>query len=311
MGHPIILGRYIMLGLFILIGTVLLLVYNWEYVVCSLFNLKDFIKFTSLDIYNYFKYKKYNNYTNFGVITMFCANGTQVFGSGKTLSMVKEVISIYKRYNGLTVWDKDSNEFVVQHIHVISNVKFNSIPYIPFTSVNQFIDIDKFNFGNMDIVLYVLDESGAIFNSREFRSNLSSQMLTRLLQSRKNKCCLFTTSQRFNFTDKILRQICCIVYECSKKWRFVTLRAYNPLDIEFAYNPEIIKPKSRHTFFCSDDDYNSYDSYQIIEDLNKNYTPISDKELLETYSLNGGVDALKPSHLTKSYKRGWKHEKQR
>lgn len=293
--------------LILIIALVLLIVYNWNYFICSVFHLKDFIKFSSLDLYNYFKYKKYNNYTNYGVITMYCASGTQVFGSGKTLSMVKHVISIYKQYDGKLVWDKEQEKFVVQNIHVISNVDLKTIPFIRFTNVNQFIDIDKFNFGPMDIVLYVLDESGAIFNSREFRSNLSSQMLTRLLQSRKNKCCLFTTSQRFNFTDKILRQICCIVYECSKKWRFVTLKAYNPLDLEFAYNPEIIKPKSHMTFLCTDDMYNSYDSYQIIEDLNKNYTPISDKELLENYNINSSVDSITPSHLRK-FKKGVKNE---
>lgn len=295
--------------LFCVIG--ILIIYNWSYFIYAVFHLKTFLTYTFKDIFNYFKFKKYNNYTNYGVITMYCASGTQVFGSGKTLSMVKHVISIYKRYNNKLVWSSSEEKFVVQHIHIISNVDLKTVPFIKFDNVNQFIDIDKFNFGDMDIILYVLDESGAIFNSREFRSNISSEMLTRLLQSRKNKCCLFTTSQRFNFTDKILRQICCVVYECSKKWRFVRLKAFNPLDLEFAYNPEIIKPRSSMLFFCTDDIYNSYDSYQIIEDLNKKYTPISDKEILETYDINSGsVDNINPRKLRKSYfKRGGKHER--
>lgn len=299
-----------MLKIIFILVLIILISYNWQYVICALFHFKTFIKYTCLDTYNYFKYKKYNQYTNYGVITMYCASGTQVFGSGKTLSMVQHVCSIYKRYNDKLVYDDKIGKFVIQKIHIISNVQLNDVPYIKFTNVNQFVDIDKYKFGSMDIVLYVLDESGAIFNSREFRSNISTEMLTRLLQSRKNKCCLFTTSQRFNFTDKILRQICCVVYECSKKWRFICLRAYNPLDLEFAYNPEIVKPRSRMMFICTNEMFNAYNSYQLIEDLNKKYTPISETEILQTYGETvGSVDNLSPSRLTKSYKRGFRNAK--
>lgn len=299
-----------MLKIIIFLGLIFLIFYNWQYFIYCLFHFRTFSKYAVLDIYNYFKYKKYNQYTNYGVITMYCASGTQVFGSGKTLSMVKHVCSIYKQYNDKLVYDKGLNKFVTQRIHIISNVELKSIPYIKFTDVNQFVDIDKYNFGSMDIVLYVLDESGAIFNSREFRSNISTEMLTRLLQSRKNKCCLFTTSQRFTFTDKILRQICCVVYECSKKWRFITLKAFNPLDLEFAYNPEIIKPKSRMMFLCTDEMFNSYNSYQLIEDLNKKYKPITDAEILQTYGDNSsGVSSVNPNKLKKSYKRGFNYAK--
>ena len=299
-----------MIKLLFILAIVFLIMYNWSFFIYSVFHPKTFFKYLFLDTYNYLKYKKYNQYTNYGVITMFTATGTQVFGSGKTLSMVKNVISIYKQYNDKLVYDKDLKKFVVQKIHIISNVDLKTVPFIKFTNVNQFIDIDKYNFGSMDIVLYVLDESGAIFNSREFRSNISTEMLTRLLQSRKNKCCLFTTSQRFMFTDKILRQICCIVYECSKKWRFVTIRAFNPLDLEFAYNPEIIKPKSKQVYLCTDEMFDSYDSYQLIEDLNKRYTPISEEEILSSYgSTDGGVENLSPKKFSKTYKRGLRNEK--
>ena len=110
------------------------------------------------------------------------------------------------------MWDSDQEKFVVQKIHIISNVELYNVPYVKFTGVNQIIDIDKFGFDSQDITIYLLDESGAIFNSRNFRDNISTEFLTRLLQSRKNKCCLYMTSQRFQFTDKILREVCNMVY---------------------------------------------------------------------------------------------------
>lgn len=291
--------------LIFLIALFYVIVAFFQYVIYILFHPVKFFSNASKDIYNYFKYKKYNRFTNYGVITMFTASGTQVFGSGKTLSMIKDVIEVYKKYNDKLVYDPDLNIFKKQHIHIISNVEINEIPYIKFTSVNQFVDIDKYNFDSMDIVIYVLDESGAVFNSRQFKNNISSEMLTRLLQSRKNKCCLYMTSQRFQFTDVILRQICCVVYECSKKWRFVRLKAYNPLDIEYAYNPEIIRPKSNIIYFCEDKLYKSYNTNQLVEQLNKKYTPITDAEILQSYGNNVvSIDNIKPSRLTKSYKKG-------
>ena len=232
------------------------------------------------DISLYFKYKRFNNYVGFGSIYMYTASGSQVFGSGKTASMVNDVFSIYNRYNGKLVYSEKEKKFVRQNIHIISNVEMYGVDYIPFTSVNQFIDIDKYGFGENDITLYVLDESGAIFNSRQFKDNISTDMLNRLLQSRKNKACLFMTSQRFIFTDKLLREICSKVYECKKTWRIMKNTSYNPLDLEYALNPQLIKPRSVKYWFASDKSFKRYNTYQLVEKLNKDYVPLSDEEIL-------------------------------
>ena len=115
-----------------------------------IFNLPGIIKFLFKDSYTYFKYKKYNNFTGYGNIYLFSANGSQVFGSGKTASLVNQVFSIYHRYNNKVVYDFDSGKFVTQKIHVISNVELFGIDYIPFTGVNQFIHIIKAEFINID-----------------------------------------------------------------------------------------------------------------------------------------------------------------
>ena len=171
-----------MVKIVLLVVFILILVYFSKYVIYAVFHPKTFFKYVYIDIRDYFKFKKYNRFTNYGVITMFTASGTQVFGSGKTISMIKDVIRIYKQYNNKLVYDPDEQVFKTQHIHIISNVELNGIPYIKFTGVNQFVDIDKYNFDSMDVAIYVLDESGAVFNSRQFKNNISSEMLTRLFR---------------------------------------------------------------------------------------------------------------------------------
>lgn len=237
---------------------------------------------------------------------MYSGSGSQVFGSGKTLSMIRDVIGLYHRYNDKVVFDEDSKKFVIQRIHIISNVELYDIPYIKFESVNQFIDIDKYEFGPMDITIYLLDESGAIFNSREFRNNISTEFLTKLLQSRKHKCCMYMTSQRLQFTDKILREICSSVVACRKYWRIVCNYDYNPLDLEYALNPEMIKPIRKSYWLATDKTFKSYNTYQLVEKLRKNYDVneyLNTEEILATYGGDSSSSINSSPRLKKRYRK--------
>ena len=89
-------------------------------------------KWAFKDIWDYVKHKRYNECDAYGRVFMFTASDAQAFGSGKTLSMVRWVRDLYRRYNGLPVWDKDSGSFVTQRIIIISNVQFKDVPYIPY-----------------------------------------------------------------------------------------------------------------------------------------------------------------------------------
>ena len=84
------------------------------------------------DLFNYIRYKRYNECHEYGRIRLNSAKASQVFGCGKTLSLVRQAIHIYNRYNGLEVWDENKKEFVIQHIHIISNVTLFDVPYIPW-----------------------------------------------------------------------------------------------------------------------------------------------------------------------------------
>lgn len=257
------------------------------------------------DGFNYIRYKKYNNCPEFGLIRLNSAKTSQVFGCGKTLSLVRQAKYIYKRYDNKKVWNEDLHCFVIQHIHIISNVNLYDVPYIRWVGESQFIDIDKFGFPSQDIIIYLLDEAGAIFNSRKFRDNISMEFLTRLLQSRKNKMALYMTSQRFQFTDKILRESCSYVTTCKKIWRIIELCDYDAYEVENVTNVNLLEPINRRYWLATDKDYHSYDSYQLIEQLKKDNAEgnlLSTDEILATYgSSEGSVDSS--THLKKKYKK--------
>lgn len=301
----IIIISLIVLGvLFILFPQLVMFIFS---------NFPHFIKWGCIDIYKYFKYKEYNRCKEFGNIRLNCAFGNQVFGCGKTLMLVIRAIGIYKMYNDKWVYNKDNNVFVKQKIHIISNVELYNVPYIKFEGVNQLIDIEKFGFSEDDVTIFLLDESGALFNSRQFRDNISPEFLTRLLQSRKNKCCLYMTSQRFQFTDKVLREVCNEVTMCRKWWRIVKTSNYSAFDLENAVNPSLLRPKSVAYRFIFDKDYQSYNSYQLVEQLRKEYNPhdyLNTEEILSTYGdIPKGLDYISSSSRNKGYKRQQKNKR--
>ena len=193
-----------------------------------------------LDIYHFIKYKRANECKEYGKVFLFTASGSKAFGSGKTLSMVRYVKWLYNRYNGLLVWDEESEEFVTQRIIVISNVEFKDIPYIPFIGRDQFVDIDKIPHTEHDILVFCIDEAGMEFNSRNYKDNLPTDFLVRLLQVRHNKCAFVMTAQRFTFVDKVLRQICGVVTTCQMKWRIVRLQDYDAFALENLNNPAML-----------------------------------------------------------------------
>lgn len=289
----------------IFIGLIVLFVLFPHVFIFVLSNIIPLSKWSIHDISLYFKHKEYNRCHEYGMIRLNCATASQVFGCGKTLMLVLKAKQIYKRYNDKWVYSPTAKCFVKQKVHIISNVELYDIPYIKFKDLNQFIDIEQFGFPDDDITIFLLDESGCIFNSRKYRDNISTEFLTRLLQSRKHKVALYMTSQRFMFTDKILREVCNEVTMCRKWWRIVKTASYDAYELENAVNPSLVKPRHVEFSLVTDKDYHSYNSYQLVEDLRKDYKPgdyLDTQEILATYGdAPAGLDHV--SHPTKRAKR--------
>ena len=257
------------------------------------------------DAWAYLRYKRYNECKEFGKIVLFTAADSQAFGSGKTLSMVRWVTNVYNEFNGKLVWDDETKQFVKQRIIVISNVVMNSIPYIPFRGKDQFINIDKLDHTEHDVILFVIDEAGMEFNSRKYKENLPTDFLVRLLQVRHNKVSFVMTSQRFLFVDKVLRNTTEIVTTCKKKWRIVRLQQFDAYDLENCNNPSMIVPLSTRFYFATDKLYHAYDTTYNVEKLKEQLEEgdlMDTKEILERIGDNTNPQAATP-HIRKRYRR--------
>ena len=221
-----------------------------------------------------------------------------MFGSGKTLDISKTVHDIYARYEGLPVWDEDTQTFVTQHIHIVSNVTFKDIPYIPFITSRQLMNVEQ---PKQDVTIFVMDEIGAIWNSRDFKTNISTELLRNLLQVRKNKIYIVGTSQRFRFCDALLRQITGSLYCVNKFWRIIKKREYDPFDFENCTNQELLKPLKVSYEWVSNQDYAAYDTDERVERLS-NEDMLPDEQILANQGVSSGdLDAA--THLKRRYRR--------
>lgn len=230
----------------------------------------------AVDLYKYIKHKERNRCKAYGRIYMITAYRNKVFGSGKTLDMTMLARQIFNKFDGLPVWNEDKQEFVTQHIHLISNVELLDVPYTPFTTAEQLKNVVQ---DEDDVTLFVFDEVGAIWNSRNYKDNISTELLKRLLQVRKNKIGILCTAQRFKFVDALLRQITGSLFCINKTWRILSVREYDAVSFENCDNIDMIKPLSIGFHFVFDKDYHAYDTSAIVEDLKK-ADMLSDSEIL-------------------------------
>lgn len=238
------------------------------------------------DIFFYFKHKKYNICPT-GEMICFSAH----FGKGKTLSATHRIGQLYRRYNNKRVWDDTKKCFVVQKIHVISNVKFNDISsYEPLKSLSQIVNCaysnksidDKLNI--LTVTLVLIDEASVQLNSRNFKSNINADFLNTLLTSRHYHISMYYTSQKFNLTDKLLRDVTQLVYECNKIWRYQTQKIYDATELENATNVNQVKPIRRVGWFIRNRDFNRFDTLAVVDNLKKSFDDndfLTDREILE------------------------------
>lgn len=201
---------------------------------------------------------------------------TALFGGGKTLSVVHYVTSLFYRYDGLKVWDRDRKKFVTQKIHVISNVSLK-IPYEHFVSLEQIVRVaDKYHASDLEndtltVTVVLGDEFSVQLNSREFKKNIDPLFLNTLLTCRHHHILMVYDAQRFNHVDALLRQVTLAVIECRKVWRFMVQYEYDAYEMENAVNPLLLTPRARYGWFVRDRDYNAYDTLACVGNLKKSF----------------------------------------
>lgn len=245
----------------------------------------NFLKYLPIDILKYIR--KYKNIPKKPFINVYCG----LFGQGKTLSAVHDVINFYNDFNNKRVFDDRIKEFVIQKVFVLSNVHINGIKYRKFTSLQQLVNIARWRHHTdkkhktRTITIVLGDEFSVQMNSRNFKNNIDPLFLNALLTSRHALVHgFYLTSQRFEHMDALLRQVSTNVIECQKVWRIQKLTYYDAYDREHVADPTKLKPKRIEGFFVLDKHYAAYDTLAVVENLSKSCSEgdmISEKEIRE------------------------------
>lgn len=270
---------------FLLIGLFVVIFILVPQVRCFIFNLPSSIFLAIIDIKNYLLHKLFNT-APFGYIDCYCAE----FGGGKTLSVTSKICNLYKKYDGKKVWHPELKKMVTQKIQILSNVELVGVPYIKLVSMEQFIKAcevkhDEDIANNTLTITYLLgDEFSSQMNSRNFKTNIPTSLLNKILTSRHYYSAWYITSQRFSQVDKLIRESCRYVVECSKTWRFLINDRFYAWEMENCNNPLILEPVDTCCLWVSNKMYNQYNTYSCVENLSddwKNGKYLDDKEVLE------------------------------
>lgn len=253
------------------------------------------------DLIQYIRHKEWNM-MNTGDIVCYCSPN---FGGGKTLSTVAYIRALYIRYHDKPVFDKERGKFVTQKIIIYSNVDFTDIPYIKLESMAQISSLAKNGHAydqDNDVltqIIILIDEAMSELNSRSFKDNFNSVLLKDLVTIRHNRMSIFLTAQDFSKIDTLLRSTCTKVIYAFKTWRLVVHRYYDPKQLDIAGSYLMIEPLHTGGFFATDKHYHAYDTYAIVENLQKKFTSediMSEKEILERLQpLYAAPQVLNPS----------------
>lgn len=225
------------------------------------FNIHNICLYAPKDIYGHFKYKRYNNCKAYGYIKIY--NG--YFGSGKSLSAVDEVVSIYRRYNNKPVWIDELNAFVNQRVTIISNINLVGIPYVPFESEQQLISYEA-QVG--EVLIFLIDEIGTVWNNRDFK-DFNPDVFNNIVQSRKRKMAIYGTLPKLVGTDINVRRFTDDVVFCSKTWRILKHRYFKADELENCSNPDLLQPHRIEYKFVTDRMYQQYDTNYLVDKLKK------------------------------------------
>lgn len=186
---------------------------------------------------------------------IFRPSGFQVYigrqGSGKTISAVRHMLELKKRY---------PQAIVVTNLNL--NVKWD---YRQFSTVDELVqllvDVQNGKYG----VIYLIDEIHTYFNSLESKG-IPSYIFTEISQQRKQRKLIIGTSQLFMRIAKPFREQCDNMISCDTWFGvFTRNRAYDGMTLEVDYDGSLIGDIRRKGYFWHDRELrSSYDTYQKV-----------------------------------------------
>lgn len=240
--------------------------------------------YSVIDVVDYIRHRRWNEFNLYG-IDMYIG----MFGHGKTLSMTHRARNLYAKYG-------DSIRF-------ISNYELTDIPYIPLINFNQLVDLGEEAESDYVGTVVLIDEIENVLSHRNY-ANFPLALLHTLTQQRKKHVFIMCSAQRFFMVDKLFRSITTNVINCNKFWRFQHCEIYDAWDLENAQNYSLIKRHSNMWWFVKNQDFNSYNTEQMVskqcaEDF------ISNDESLVRKGMDLMVNdkAIPKSHQSRSLRR--------
>ena len=269
---------------------------------CFIANMYKAIYYAVIDTYKYIRYKRWRECKAYGTIDVFAAYQDKVFGCGKTLNLVRYLVNVYEKYNGKMVYNFKTKQWEEQIVKIVSNVELN-IPYVKLTSTDDIINCHN-DLNESSVCIVAIDEASTEFNSRNFKTNISSTLLNSMLTCRHHKFGMILTAQRFSHIDALIRQITNRVALCRKIWRFSMLYTCCAWDLENASNIAMVK-HFRSCWFITNKYFNAYDTSAIVDEIKRkqaNGDLLSDSEVLALQGEQAAADikkVYKPSRKMK------------
>lgn len=215
--------------------------------------------------------------------TFFWATGTQVYvgrqGSGKTISAVKHVLDIKRRYpkailvSNIALTTHRARNFGSKEelLEILKNFDPET-EYIAFSGMEGLsIVLTGVNNGFLGVV-YLVDEIHTYFNALDSK-NIPMYVFTEISQQRKQRKLVIGTSQLFLRMAKPLREQCDNLIICSTFMGFLTIqRAFDGMTLTQDYDGSLNGTmKKMGWFFHRRKLRKAFDTYQKVVSGSEQY----------------------------------------
>lgn len=161
------------------------------------------------DFFHYIRTGEYKKFQGFG-IEIYCS-ANSAFGSGKTVSAVKETYEICEKY---------------PEVSVLTNLTLSNFPAA--TKIEKLISYQQI-LDCADYTIILIDEIQGLLSNRDFMkgNSLDKEVFLNLCQVRHRHIKLIGTAQRFMQIDKQLREITSEVVTCKGYFAYPFTRTVN------------------------------------------------------------------------------------
>lgn len=196
----------------------------------------------------------------------FFPEGTTVFcgsqGSGKTISAVRMVLEIIKRFPKCTVCSNIDFKYIPDgKKEPVNGLKNHKGIYVPYHDLEQLIELQN----GYEGVLYVIDEMHLQFNSLQSK-NMPLEVFQEVSQQRKQRKCIIGTSQVYMRLAKPFREQISNVVICNTFFKYLQINSFidGTTAVETDRGLEAVCYGTKF-FFHSPALYNSYDTYAKVQ----------------------------------------------